>query len=154
MKRSNSCDWPNQDERDSSKYIESGCAWFNSPNGPCKGNYCNPIRMKFTDQGKRERQSWLKGNNWGLRLDTAGKDPGLVFKLKLSVESPYQVPIGPNNVLPEQGLPAKPKTLTPIIVLSIPITVSHLNIVTPQESSTINPRTETTQSGQRSLLCP
>lgn len=129
VKRGSSYDQPNQGERDSSKYLESGCSWFNSPNGPCKDNYCNPIRIKFTDQGKRERQSWLKGNNWGLRLDEVGKDPGLVFKIKLTVESPSPVPIGPNKALPEQDLPAKPKPLAPIIE-------NPLKVGTSQDSPT------------------
>lgn len=41
------------------------CVFSNSPSGPCKGQYCNPIVIKFTEQGKRNT-TWIKGNNWGL----------------------------------------------------------------------------------------
>ena len=143
VKRGSSLDKPNQGERDGSTYPENGCAHSNSPSGPCKGKYCNPILIKFTVKGKQARQSWLRGNNWGLRLDATGKDPGLIFKIKLTVGDPSTVPIGPNEVLPEQ-VPCQTQTLTPIIVASIPVTVSPLNIVTPREPSTIVPTSPST----------
>ena len=67
VKRNSSYDRPNQGERDSSKYPENGCAHNSSPNGACKGNYCNPILIKFTDKEKQEHQSWFRGNSWSLR---------------------------------------------------------------------------------------
>lgn len=81
VKRNSSYDKSNQGERDSSKYPENGCGFKNSPNGACKNSYCNPIVIRFTNAGKRDHQSWLKGNNWGFHIDAAGKNPGLIFKL-------------------------------------------------------------------------
>jgi hypothetical protein len=66
VKRGSSFVKPNQGERDGSKYPKNWCAHSNSSNVPCKGKYCNPILIKSTVKGKQDRQSWLRGNNWGL----------------------------------------------------------------------------------------
>lgn len=122
VKRGGSYDRPNQGERDSYKYPESGCVRNSSPNGPCKGKYCNPILIKFTNKGKQARQSWFRGNSWGLRVRTNGRDPGLNFKIKLTTESSPPVPIEPSEVLPERGPPAGPKPPPPPTLVLPPST--------------------------------
>ena len=119
VKRNSSYDRSNQGERDSSKYPESRCAQSNSSNGACKGNYCNPILIKFTNKGRQERQSWFRGNSWGLRIHASGADPGVIFKIKLTIEKPPIVPVGPNRVLPELGPPARPRPPATVTAPSI-----------------------------------
>lgn len=117
VRRNSSYDRPNHGERDSSKYSESGCAHsnsrrWNSPNGPCKNKYCNPIVIRFTDSGRRNHRSWLRGNCWGLRLDAVGKDPGLIVRIKLTFTNPSPMPIGPNQVLRETRARALPALMS------------------------------------------
>ena len=72
-------------------------------NGPCSRTpYCNPLNVTFTDSGKRS-QEWVRGLSWGLRFCVSGEDPGLVMTLRLKIENPFPLPVGPNKVLPEQG---------------------------------------------------
>ena len=52
VKQGNDYDGSNQGERDPSKYPENRRALKNSPPGPCKGKYCNPLIIKFTEKGR------------------------------------------------------------------------------------------------------
>lgn len=132
VKRGGGYDKPNERKRDSYKYLKSGCASWRHPNGVCKDKYCNPILIRFTNQGKQARQSWLRGNSWGLRLYAPGKDPGLIFKIKLTIKSTPTVPIGPNQVLPERGPPTRPKPPLPITAPSAPVeTVTAVSTTYP-----------------------
>ena len=70
-------------------------------------------------------------------MHASGTDPGLIFKIKLTVENHPSVPIRPNKILPEQGPPARSKPLTPITVPSVP--VKSLNTVIPDGPSAIIP---------------
>lgn len=106
-----------------------------TPTGPCREKYCNPIIIKFTNKGKQDHRRWLKGNTWGLQLYTLGKDHGLIFRIKLTVESSPPIPIGPNKVLPEQGPPEKPKlpaqTVNPLHTSAIPLSPSTIVPASP-----------------------
>jgi hypothetical protein len=143
VKRGIDHDGSNQGERDPSKYPENGCALKNSPPGPCKGKYYNPLLIKFTEKGRQDLQSWLKGNRWGWQVYAPSRDPEYIFKIRLTVGDPAVAPIGPNKVLLEQGPPAKSKpptqmptlptgpsytaTLTPTAALQNPLTVAPTN---------------------------
>jgi hypothetical protein len=105
VKRGSDHDGSNQGERDPSKYPENGCALKNSPPGPCKGKYYNPLLIKFTEKGRQDLQSWLKGNRWGWQVYAPSRDPGFIFKIRLTVGDPAVAPIGPNKVLLEQPPP-------------------------------------------------
>ena len=109
VKQGNDYDGSNQGERDPSKYPENRRALKSGSPEPCKGKYCNPLIIKFTKKGRQDRQSWLKGNRWGWRVYTPSRDPGFIFKIRLTVGDLAVAPIGPNKVLLEQGPPAKSK---------------------------------------------
>ena len=92
-----------------------GALLKNSPPGSCKGKYCNPLLIKFTEKGKQHRLSWLKGNRWGWRVYIPLRDPGFIFTIRLTVRDPAVTLVGPNKVLIEQGPPvvlAPPKVPT------------------------------------------
>ncbi|AAC31806.1 envelope glycoprotein [Mus dunni endogenous virus] len=109
VKRGSGYDKPNQGERNPYKYLDSGCALKNySPPGPCKGKYCNPLLIKFTEKGKQARLSWLKGNRWGWRVYIPIRDPGFIFTIRLTVRDLAVTSIGPNKVLTEQAPPVAP----------------------------------------------
>ena len=116
VKRGSGYDKSNEGERNPYKYQESGCAFKNrAPSGPCKGKYCNPLRIRFTENGKQHRLSWLKGNRWGWRVYIPLRDPGFIFTIRLTVRDPAVTLVGPNKVLIEQGPPvvlAPPKVPT------------------------------------------
>ena len=105
VKRGSGYDKSNQGERNPYKYPENGCAFKNSPPGSCKGKYCNPLLIKFTENGKQHRLSWLKGNRWGWRVYIPLRDPGFIFTIRLTVRDPAVTLVGPNKVLIEQGPP-------------------------------------------------
>ena len=108
VKRGSGYDKSNQGERNPYKYPENGCAFKNSPPGSCKGKYCNPLLIKFTEKGKQHRLSWLKGNRWGWRVYIPLRDPGFIFTIRLTVRDPAVTLVGPNKVLIEQSPPVVP----------------------------------------------
>nr|XP_055187132.1 ankyrin repeat and SOCS box protein 13 isoform X2 [Nyctereutes procyonoides]XP_055187133.1 ankyrin repeat and SOCS box protein 13 isoform X2 [Nyctereutes procyonoides] len=80
--------------------------WKTLNYGPCQG-WCHPLRISFTEPGKRATY-WANGYTWGLRLYKERTDDGFIFRIKLKIESPDPVAIGPNSVLlGEQRAPAK-----------------------------------------------
>ena len=50
----------------------------------------------------------MTGRLWGLWYYITGTDPGFIFLVRLKIESPSSVAVGPNKVLTEQG-PSLPK---------------------------------------------
>ena len=86
----------------------------NSTQAQCMtSSTCNLIDISFTETGKEA--NWEKGLMWGLRLYQEGYDNGVVFTLRLKVETLPAIPVGPNAVLPDQPrlpTPAPKRTLT------------------------------------------
>lgn len=76
-----------------------------SSRATCNKGPCNPLVLKFTDKG-RSYPKWVRGQTWGLRFYESGMDLGIVFSVHLKVEGLPSTLVGPNKVLPEQGLPA------------------------------------------------
>ncbi|KAK1338205.1 hypothetical protein QTO34_001319, partial [Cnephaeus nilssonii] len=66
--------------------------------------WCNPLNISFTEKGKQFRE-WIKGRAWGLRFYMSGYDNGFSFTIKLKIETPTAVQVGPNLVLSEQRSP-------------------------------------------------
>lgn len=69
---------------------------------PCVSSWCNPLSISFTQNAKQASVDWTtRGYEWGLRLYANGRDPGLLFKIKLIKTSPSitHVAAGPNKVL-------------------------------------------------------
>jgi hypothetical protein len=62
----------------------------------------------------------MTGRLWGLWYYITGTDPGFIFLVRLKIESPSSVAVGPNKVLTEQG-PSLPKP--PLPVLQPPLTL-------------------------------
>lgn len=62
--------------------------------------------ITFTETGKQALE-YRKGYTWGLRLYKERYDEGLLFIIKLIIETSY-TPLGPNKVL----APVKPQTIT------------------------------------------
>uniref|UniRef100_A0A8D2AW62 Envelope protein n=1 Tax=Sciurus vulgaris TaxID=55149 RepID=A0A8D2AW62_SCIVU len=96
-----------------------------------------PLKITFTTKG-RQATEWQRGYTWGLRWYLSGKDKGVTFKIKLSVQK-LTLPIGPNPVLSDQKLPSKPaapKALPepsqPPPTTPLPSTGSSAQITVPQ----------------------
>lgn len=121
-------------ERDSSKYPSSGCAFTNSPQGPCKRKWCNPLIIQFTEKGKAAR-TWTKGLRWGLRLLASGKDPGVIFQIRVTLTSPPTQSIGPNLVLTEPQ--SRPKISTARLVTPRPTALGPKLAPSPPLPSTL-----------------
>lgn len=66
--------------------------------------WCNPLNISFTEKGKLSRE-WVKGRTWGLRFYMSGGDNGFTFSIKLKVETPTAVQVGPNLVLSKPRSP-------------------------------------------------
>ena len=76
----------------------------------CKDDWCVPLLIKFTEVGKRYTH-WNIGGEWGLLqwgcdiMEVGGKDPGLIFQIKLLKEVPnkHKASIGPtpNYITPQ-----------------------------------------------------
>uniref|UniRef100_A0A8D2DZK1 Envelope protein n=1 Tax=Sciurus vulgaris TaxID=55149 RepID=A0A8D2DZK1_SCIVU len=62
--------------------------------------WCNPLNI-FTEKGRLLRE-WIKGSAWGFRFYMSGWDNGFTFPIKLKIETPTTVQVGPNLVLSEQ----------------------------------------------------
>lgn len=84
---------------------------FNNPS--CRATWCMPLRIQFTEVGRQQTTKWMRGAQWGLRLYREGEDPGLIFAIKLRIENPLTVSIGPNRVLAGQGPPVESPVLIP-----------------------------------------
>ena len=69
-------------------------------------DWCHPLYITFTEPGKQALE-WTKGYTWGLRLYKERYDEGLLFIIKLIIETSY-TSLGPNKVL----APVKPQTIT------------------------------------------
>lgn len=72
---------------------------------------CNPVRIVFTEQGKRAT-GWDRGKMWGIRV-SEGSHPGTLFTLRLVATAPTpggQNPqeIGPNEILAQPAPPLPP----------------------------------------------
>ena len=69
--------------------------------GPCMNFLCNPVRLKFSNEGK-SFPGWEAGQSWGLWLYQSGYNSGLLFTVRLKV-GPIQIGptrgIEPNSVL-------------------------------------------------------
>uniref|UniRef100_A0A8D2D053 Envelope protein n=1 Tax=Sciurus vulgaris TaxID=55149 RepID=A0A8D2D053_SCIVU len=63
--------------------------------------WCNPLNISFTEKGRLSRE-WIKGRTWGFRFYMSGRDNGFTFSIKLKIETPTTVQVGPNLVLSEQ----------------------------------------------------
>lgn len=49
-----------------------------------KFSCCNPLKLSFTDAGKKiSLETWLRGIEWCLLMYVFNKNPGLIFKIKL-----------------------------------------------------------------------
>lgn len=69
-------------------------------------DWCHPLRVTFTEPGKRALE-WTKGYTWGLRLYKERYDEGLLFTIRLKIETPYN-PLGPNKVLAPDEINPRP----------------------------------------------
>lgn len=97
-------------------------------------DWCHPLRVTFTEPGKRAL-GWTKGYTWGLRIYKERYDEGLLFTIRLKIETPYN-PLGP---------PTKFTPLTHTITQPTPVIADPLNMAaitqppTPQVPLTITP---------------
>lgn len=64
-----------------------------------------PLNITFVKGRATDVTQWMVGKTWGLRWYLSGKDKGLTLKIKLKVENPQTLPIGPNTVLSDQRAP-------------------------------------------------
>lgn len=69
--------------------------------GPCTNFTCNPLNITFTDKGKGNR-------TWGIRVYAARFDDELLLTIRLKIEAPDPLPLGPNPVLTNQGPASRP----------------------------------------------
>lgn len=58
--------------------------------GRCTSYLCNPVKVTFTEEGRRVTD-WEAGRMWGLRLYQTGYDQGLLFSIRRSIQ-PIQGP--------------------------------------------------------------
>lgn len=79
--------------------------WKELSKGVCQG-WCHHLQINFTESGKKATGS-LSGYYWGLRLYKERIDDGIIFKIRQRIESLMSQPIGPNQVLTEQGPPTR-----------------------------------------------
>ena len=103
--------------------------------GPCMNFLCNPMRLKFSTEGKTF-PGWEAGQSWGLRLYQPGYDNGLLFTIRLKVRTIQIGPnrgIGPNSVL----VPREP-THAPIRPAHIPARESNQTPPGPYITNTSN----------------
>lgn len=68
-----------------------------SPNCEQTG-LCNPLNITFSDKGC-QYDGWATGRQWGLRYYKSGYDKGLIFTIRLKVETLPAARVGPNTVL-------------------------------------------------------
>ncbi|KAK1333801.1 hypothetical protein QTO34_006188 [Cnephaeus nilssonii] len=76
-----------------------------APSNNCTIGDCNPVVI--TPQNWRESY-WDVGKTWGLRLYVAGRDPGVLFTLQRTQQTPRKNPIGPLRPLDQGLLPVQP----------------------------------------------
>lgn len=69
----------------------------------------------------------MRGRMWGLRFYMTGYDKGFTFSIRLKIEAPVSVPIGPNLILqprkpqPKPTVPPDPVTGTPTVTETLKI---------------------------------
>uniref|UniRef100_A0A8C8YIV3 ENV2 protein n=1 Tax=Prolemur simus TaxID=1328070 RepID=A0A8C8YIV3_PROSS len=94
---------------------------------------CNLIRVRFTDEGKKDRR-WVLGLYWGLILyDRSWGGRGTVIQFKLRV-SPILGAVGPNRVLTVKQYTSHPTTPKPT---SAPLIPSEATQVTPRTQAPV-----------------
>lgn len=87
-------------------------------NKGCRSTDLDRVKLQFTEMGKKyDLAQWLRGMTWGIVFYNYGSKPGSLLHVRLNIESPPALPVGPNKVLPEQGrpslrVPAPPPTQT------------------------------------------
>nr|ACX69257.1 envelope [Orcinus orca] len=79
----------------------------------CSG-WCQPFKISFSNPGKRDKE-WINGHSWGIRFYKNGYDSGILMTLKLKIETPAPVSIGPNPVLGPPPLPPNPVLGAPLL---------------------------------------
>lgn len=79
--------------------------------GRVQWDWGHPLRISFTEQGKRAT-NWVRGYDWGLRLYIDGYNDGLIFTIKLRIETP-SVLLGPNSALNPPHPPPNPPRPSP-----------------------------------------
>ena len=52
---------------------------------------------------------WIGGMTWGVVFYNYGSRPGSLLHVRLNIESPPALPVGPNKVLPEPNRPLLPR---------------------------------------------
>lgn len=86
---------------------------YSKPTGYCLPSTRQwlPLNITITERGKSptSRERWLHGSTWGFRWYMHGTDHGVTFKIQLKIKSAEGSPVGPNQVLPDQG-PPQPKS--------------------------------------------
>lgn len=76
---------------------------------------CNPtdldrVKLQFTNMGKKYALAqWIGGMTWGVVFYNYGSRPGSLLHVRLNIESPPALPVGPNKVLPEPNRPFLPR---------------------------------------------
>uniref|UniRef100_A0A8C9CUE3 Envelope protein n=1 Tax=Phocoena sinus TaxID=42100 RepID=A0A8C9CUE3_PHOSS len=80
----------------------------------CLNNWCHPLKISFSEPGKKDKK-WINGHSWGIRFYKEGYDDGLLMTIKLKIETPTPVPIGPNPEIGHSLLPLAPPTALPEI---------------------------------------
>lgn len=113
--------------------------------GPCYGpsrylgkpkGRCNPLVIKFTDEGKKA--DWSMTKSWGLRIKLSGHDSGAIFAIQKYIESPPIFSINPNSVTALPNYPPKPTTRSKIVLTSLTPSL-RVSKIAPA-SSTLNPK--------------
>lgn len=78
-------------------------------------DWCHPLKIQFTDQGKRA-MGWETGFTWGLRLYQEGRDTGVIFTIKL-IQQPanhsHPLALGPNPILNKHARHPDTPSFTP-----------------------------------------
>uniref|UniRef100_A0A8C9CKA7 Envelope protein n=1 Tax=Phocoena sinus TaxID=42100 RepID=A0A8C9CKA7_PHOSS len=83
--------------------------WANVPE--CS-KWCHPLKISFSEPGKKDK-NWINGHSWGIRFYKERYDDGLLMTIKLKIETPTPVPIGPNPEIGHSLLPLAPPTVLP-----------------------------------------
>jgi hypothetical protein len=68
----------------------------------CKFIDLGHVKLQFTDMGKKyDLAQWIGGMTWGVVFYNFGSKPEPLLHVRLNIESPPALPVGPNKVLPE-----------------------------------------------------
>uniref|UniRef100_A0A8C5WMN3 Integrase catalytic domain-containing protein n=1 Tax=Laticauda laticaudata TaxID=8630 RepID=A0A8C5WMN3_LATLA len=100
---------------------------------------CNPVKISFTNQGKRYR-GWQAGVTWGGRVYDNDGDPGNIFTIKL-IQTPVKPPVlvAPKNTLTNRKMPPPQPSGTPEKSSPAPLVYSS----SPSQSHPGNPLWDT-----------